>query len=502
MPPQLALFLCTAFVLCLLHLERRHSQGVSAATWIPTLWMIAVAGKPVGTWLGIAGTAETGSAPDRLVLTSLCVAGVIVVVVRRFKWGGALRQHWWLVLLLAYMFLSTMWSDITLIALKRCLRQSIVVIMALVVMSERNPRQAFESIVRRSAYVLIPYSLLLIKYYQHLGVEYTRYSGVQMWVGATVHKNTLGRLCVISAFFLLWELYRRWRHESPAVGKYQTMADVSVLAIAVHLLRGADGVYSATSIGTMAVGIAVFMGLLRLRRARHTLPQPVLLGMVFLLFAFGTSAPFLGGTNVAVFSSSFGRNETLTGRTDTWAELVPVVKQQPMLGRGVGSFWTTERKEFYQMDHGHNGYLDVLLELGVVGLGLNLIWLLSCARQLHRTLAEDYLWGSLGICLLLMLLVYNTTESVLGDLSTQLTALVVLAAFAVPLVPVPAPRRRTALVSPGAPSQPDRLLHAGSPARMMQPESLQPSRRPRGRRSRGAHAPYDGVGPSRRPLKS
>jgi O-antigen ligase len=494
--------LCTGFVLCLLYLERRHSQGVSAANWIPTLWMIAVSGKPVGTWLGIAGTAETGSAPDRLVLTGLCVAGVITLILRRFKWGGALKQHWWLVLLLAYMFLSTLWSDITLIALKRCLRQSIVVIMALVVMSERNPRQAFESIVRRTAYVLIPYSLLLIKYYQQLGVQYTPYSGVQMWVGATVHKNTLGRLCVISAFFLLWELYRRWRHESPAVGKYQTMADVSVLAIAVHLLRGADGVYSATSVGTMGLGTAVFAGLLRLRRARRTLPQPVLVGMILFLFAFGTSAPFLGGSNIAVFSSSFGRNETLTGRTDTWTELVPVVKQQPMLGCGVGSFWTTARKDFYQMDHGHNGFLDVLLELGVVGLGLNLIWLLSCARHLHRALAEDYLWGSLGICLLLMLVVYNTTESVLGDLSTQLTAMVVLAAFAVPLVPVPASRRRTALVRLGAPSQPDRLLHAGSAARMMEPDPLQPPRRGRRRRFQGAHTPDDGVGPRRRPLKS
>ena len=48
MPRQLALLLCTAFVLFLLRLERRQSAGVSAALWIPTLWMLAIASKPLG----------------------------------------------------------------------------------------------------------------------------------------------------------------------------------------------------------------------------------------------------------------------------------------------------------------------------------------------------------------------------------------------------------------------------------------------------------------------
>ena len=67
--------------------------------------------------------------------------------------------------------------------------------------------------------------------------------------------------------------------------------------------------------------------------------------------------------------------ETLTGRTDTWAELVPVVMSRPLFGCGFGSFWTTARREFYEMSHGHNGYLDTVLELGFVGLAFYVAWL-------------------------------------------------------------------------------------------------------------------------------
>lgn len=441
MPPLLALLACSAFVVLLLRLERQETPSVSLAVWIPTLWMLAIASKSLAIWFGMAGNNESGSLPDRLLLTGLTVAALVVLVRRRYDWSGALRRHGWLLALLAYMLVSTLWSDITFVSLKRWVRDGIVVIMALVVMSEHNPREALGSLLRRSAYILIPFSLLLIKYYPTLGVDYARWSGMQMWVGVTVQKNTLGRLCLISAFFLLWSLYRRWRERAPAAARYQGWADASVLFIALYLLKGDEGAYSATSLGTIAVGIVSFVGLTSLRRLKIPIPKFGLLGLVVFLIAFGAAAPFLGGSNVATFSSTFGRTETLTGRTETWAALVPVVMRHPLLGSGFGSFWTTTRRDFYQMSHGHNGYLDILLELGGVGLAIYIGWLLSCARKLHRALAEDYEWASLAICLLVMALVYNVTESALSSLAEQMTAVVALASLVVPYERICGPRR-------------------------------------------------------------
>ena len=155
MPAPLALLLCTAFVLFLLRVERRASSRVSAALWIPTLWMLLIASKPLAIWFGVTGDNESGSVLDRLVLLGLAVAGMVVLDRRRFDWSRALRRHGWLLVLLVYMLVSTLWSDITFIALKRWMREGIVVIMALVILSEANPRQALESILRRSAYIQI-----------------------------------------------------------------------------------------------------------------------------------------------------------------------------------------------------------------------------------------------------------------------------------------------------------------------------------------------------------
>jgi len=423
---------CTLFGVWLLRTERRQSAEVSAAVWIPTLWMLLIAGKPLGIWFGGIGTAEDGSGLDRLVLSGLGLLGIIVLARRRFDTTQALRENQWLVALLGYMLLSTLWSDITFIAIKRWVREAIVVIMALVVLSESNPRLALESLLRRSIYVLIPFSILLIKYYPALGVDYARWSGLQMWIGVTVHKNTLGRLCLVASFFLLWTFYRRWQGHALAGGRHQSFADSAVLLIALFLLRGAEGAYSATSIGTLAVGVMAFIGLVWLRRCNALLPRVGLSACVAFLIGFGVAAPFLGGANVAGFSSAFGRNETLTGRTETWEELVPVVMSDPFLGVGFGSFWTTARRDFYQMSHGHNGYLDVLLELGLLGLALYAALLLSCGHRLHAALAQDYDWACLGICLLLMVLVYNITESALNSLAEQMTALFILASLAIP----------------------------------------------------------------------
>ena len=145
MPRQLALLLCTGFVLFLLRVEARRSSRVSAAMWIPTIWMLLISSKSLAMWFGVGGDNESGSMLDRLVLTALGVAGMAVLVRRRFDWQEALRRHGWLVALFAYMFVSTLWSDITLIALKRWVRDAIVLVMALVIMSEaksaRGPRK-------------------------------------------------------------------------------------------------------------------------------------------------------------------------------------------------------------------------------------------------------------------------------------------------------------------------------------------------------------------------
>lgn len=432
MPPVAALLLCSVFVVFLLRAQRRSSRHVSPVVWIPTFWLMVMASRPLRIWFGtgqnLAGGNESGSSLDSGVLTALTLVAVLVLVRRRFDWWGSFRRHKWLIVLLGYMFLSTLWSDITLIALRRSVREAIVVVMAFLLMSETNPRQALAAVLRRSAYILIPFSLVLIKYYPSLGRAYGRWSGVEMWTGVTGQKNELGRLCMIGLFFLLWSLYVHRRELRSAYGaRYQRWADISVIFIGSYLLIGS---HSSTSLATFAFGVVTFVGLRLIRKIM--IPQTAMLMFVILLMAFGLATPFVGGATVARFTGTLGRDDTLTGRTDIWADVLPAWEKRPVLGYGLGSFWTDARRELYKIPTSHNGYLDILLDLGEVGLTLYTIWLLSCTRQLHRALALDYEWASLAICLLIMGLVYNISESALNTFTEEMTAVMAMVSLAAP----------------------------------------------------------------------
>ena len=65
-------------------------------------------------------------------------------------------------------------------------------------------------------------------------------------------------------------------------------------------------------------------------------------------------------------ASSLGREETLTGRTGIWAGFIPFAMKEPIIGHGLGGFFTEKmQKSLGNLPHGHNGYLDILLGIWV-----------------------------------------------------------------------------------------------------------------------------------------
>jgi len=387
--------------------------------------MLSIICKPLGIWFDSGGGLEAGSAMDRNLLTALGVIGLFMLMKRRFNWSRAINENIFLIILIGYMLISIFWSDIPFISFKRWTRELIAVIIAFLITTERSPNQSVETIFRRIIYICVPYSLMLIKYFPEYGRMYARWSGGVMWIGVTVHKNALGLLCVISVFFLIWTFVKRRQKHCTPVGKVHLLGEVLVLIIALWLLwAGGEGKTSATANAALAVGLVTFVVLLLLKKWRIQIRANIFLPIIAFCIIFGTTTVFVGGSNVGFFSSVLGRDSTLTGRTLTWAELVPVVMKQPIFGIGVGSFWTTSTREFYRMSHAHNGYLEILLELGFIGLFLFSMFLLSSCRKAHKVLAYDYYWGSLFVCFLIMLVLHNIAESSINNLTSTIMAVI------------------------------------------------------------------------------
>ena len=181
---------------------------------------------------------------------------MVILFQRQLDWARVRNENAWLILLLSYMLVSSIWSDDTPLSIKRWIRELIAVVMAFLIVSERHPQKAMQTVLRRTVYVLIPYSVLFIKYYPWLGVVYSRKGGLT-WVGVTLQKNGLGRLCLISGFFLLWTFVRRWQKRDIAV-RHQTFAELIVLAMTVWMFRGpSEWAASATATASLAIGVAI-----------------------------------------------------------------------------------------------------------------------------------------------------------------------------------------------------------------------------------------------------
>ena len=81
------------------------------------------------------------------------------------------RQNTPILLFFAYCAVSTLWSDYTDVSFKRWIKAVGDLVMALIVLTDANPFAALKRLMAQVGFVLIPASILLIKYYPGLGTH-------------------------------------------------------------------------------------------------------------------------------------------------------------------------------------------------------------------------------------------------------------------------------------------------------------------------------------------
>jgi O-antigen ligase len=148
-----------------------------------------------------------------------------------------------------------------------------------------------------------------------------------------------------------------------------------------------------------------------------------------------------------------GRDVTLTGRTELWADLLSLNPSR-WFGAGFESFFLGYRldvlwnKYWWQPNEAHNGYLEVYLNLGLIGLSLLFVVLLSGYRRMIAAYQQDQTSGMLLAALFVVILIYNTTESAFRGMHPLWMAFVIAIAARVPPVSVTLHSRRTSTLTP------------------------------------------------------
>jgi O-antigen ligase len=371
---------------------------------------------------------EAGSPMDRVFLLFLFFISIYFLSRRKFEWSNAIRQNTWPIIIVLYMLVSVIWSGMPGISFRRCVRELVAFAMAFLVMSEEKPLLAAERIFLRTIYIIIPFSIILIKYFPEYGRGYNRWTGGVQWLGMAYQKNGLAMLCAFSIMYLIWKLFKGRDKKEWASTKLGICADILVILMSAYLLGGPDHTlkHSATSSVSLIIGLLVFVGLIWVKKREVRVGRAFLITVITFVIIYGTITPFIGKLAILDISSYLGRDETLTGRADAiWAILVPYALSKPLLGHGFGGFWTTGMREMTSA-HAHNGYLDAILDLGVIGLLMLFIYIISCCIRATKLLQDDFWHGALFVCYLIITAVRNITESFVHGFDANLTATLLL----------------------------------------------------------------------------
>ncbi len=92
----------------------------------------------------------------------------------------------------------------------------------------------------------------------------------------------------------------------------------------------------------------------------------------------------------------------------------------PVIGMGFCTIWDSHfRRDFpiWMADSAHNGYLEVYLDGGWIGVGFLLVMLLGVYRWAGRQLAGGDRYSVLRYAVILITIIYNISESIYGRLS-------------------------------------------------------------------------------------
>ena len=412
MPPLLALALTICLVVYLFRQDKREFSGVSGALWLPLIWMLITATRLPSNWLSLQGSGsaaqvyQEGNVFDRIFYLVVILASIYILRKRKLDWSHLLRSNPALTAFLIYCLVSMFWSDYPFVAFKRWYRDLGVYFTVLVVLTETKPFEAICLLFRRFAYVGLPLSVTLIKYFPEWGMQYSQWTGEKMYTGIAGNKNMLGSLCLMSGLYLVWDTLRRRKQDGD---KMMARVNWGLLAVLCWLFNRAD---SKTSLICFLLGTALL--LICEIKAIQGSPKRIV-ALVLLIVTIFVPLNYVFDINAIVYRAA-GRDATLTGRTELWED-IRQMNVHPLIGTGYENFWLGDRLAWLWSRHdwgpnqAHNGYLEVYINLGLIGLTLLLLFLLATLIRVRASLVVDFRLGIFALAVLTSIVLYNFTEA-------------------------------------------------------------------------------------------
>lgn len=225
---------------------------------------------------------------------------------------------------------------------------------------------------------------------------------VNMWSGIFGHKNELGYMMAWSAGVFL--------HLALSSHQYRwLMWALCGISICLIILSR-----STTSL-TILLAMILFLPFYKLlKKTNYKLQVIMITSALMLLIIF--SILLLNNAETVVGTS--GKDLTFNGRSDLWGLVISKILERPWLGYGFSGFWTSNtasnlRATYDWASNAHNGFLELLLELGLLGFltfaaGFVRFFVMALTRIISIAKKPEDYWP---MQMLLIIVIVNFSEA-------------------------------------------------------------------------------------------
>ena len=337
----------------------------------------------------------------------------LAAVALRFRLATLILREFnpWLLLLPAWAVLSLLWAPDPFKVLKQSFGITGLLILALGFMLHGWHADRFVTVMRFLITASLAASLVLGIAMPDIGIHSEQQFELSgSWRGVTYQKNSLGQ--VASVGIILW--FHAWASRSAPM----RVVVPSLCLAAALLLLSRSSTSLLLSLFCCGVILLRLRAPLRLGKSSSIVAVAgwLLVSMPLFIYLIVIGSPN-GEVIAQTFAQVFGKDATFSGRTLIWAEVLRNIEQHPFLGVGFNSFWHTPladesiKRLGWFVPSGHNGYLDLLNTLGIVGLAMLAALLVRQFLDISRLTRVDYSAAALHFALLLYVILANLTES-------------------------------------------------------------------------------------------
>jgi exopolysaccharide production protein ExoQ len=343
-----------------------------------------------------------GDLPSQIIYFSVYLVSTFFLVLSKRRIMLGLAGNFWFWFLLFWTCLSILWSYAPWVTMRHIIALCGTTLFSVYVVNHVGI-QKYVKLLGISLLLITLSSYFVIAFLPEIGIGHVVTSE---WKGIFTHKNHLGKAASLSVliFFYMFLTARK--------GKWGWF--VALLG-AAGLLAGCQSA-AATIISMSTI---IVMGVFHLTRKTPFLVWIMLLSSLIAFFLFQLFFPVPSGGQILRY---FGKDETLTGRTQLWDFSIHMALRKTWLGYGYGAFWLGSKgpsaeawagmRMGMDITHSHNGFIEIALGVGGVGLFLSLaaylrgIWR-AIQFQSAKNSSFDY---AIYLFLLLWILPYNFTE--------------------------------------------------------------------------------------------